>query len=129
MEAANQILETIIRAKNHNKSPSVSSGLSGKTLRPAGAPQDTAHAYPKPLDTSSYGAQRPPSADALSAATTSYAPPQSPTSQRQPLPPRTSSSSPAATAAAVATGVRPQQMPGKFKHYLSPPGYAKLSGN
>ncbi|CEL03272.1 hypothetical protein BJX68DRAFT_46111 [Aspergillus pseudodeflectus] len=121
MEAANQILETIIRAKNHNKSPSVSSGLSGKTLRPAGAPQDTAHAYPKPLDTSSYGAQRPPSADALSAATTSYAPPQSPTSQRQPLPPRTSSSSPAATAAAVATGLRPQQMPDAGRPNQPPP--------
>ncbi|KAL4866361.1 hypothetical protein BDV12DRAFT_173116 [Aspergillus spectabilis] len=113
MEAANQILETLIRHKNHNKSPSVSSGLSGKTLRPAGAAPDTAHAYPKPVEgPSSYAAsQRPPSADAVSAATTSYMPPQSPTSQRQPLPPRTSSSSPAATAAAVATGLRTQQVP------------------
>ncbi|KAI9370605.1 hypothetical protein BJX61DRAFT_85697 [Aspergillus egyptiacus] len=69
MEAANQILETIIRAKHHNKSPSVSSGLSGKTLRPGGAPQDTSHAYPKPVEgPHSYGAlQRPPSSDAMQA--------------------------------------------------------------
>ncbi|KAL3472944.1 hypothetical protein BJX99DRAFT_203314 [Aspergillus californicus] len=125
MEAANQILETIIRAKNHNKSPSVSSGLSGKTLRP-GASQDTPHAYPKPVEgpSSSYGApQRPPSAEALSAATTSYMPPQSPTSQRQPLPPRTSST-PAATAAAVATGLRNQQMPDAGRPPVQPPAHA-----
>ncbi|KAL2864690.1 protein kinase c [Aspergillus lucknowensis] len=122
MEAANQILETIIRAKHHNKSPSVSSGLSGKTLRPAGAPQDTAHPLPKPVE-SPYGAQRPPSADAVSAATTSFATPQSPTSQRQPLPPRTSSSSPAATAAAVATGLRPQQTPDGSRP-VQPPAHA-----
>ncbi|KAL2829960.1 kinase-like domain-containing protein [Aspergillus cavernicola] len=128
MEAANQILETIIRAKHHNKSPSVSSGLSGKTLRPAGAPQDTPHAYPKPVESpSSYGApQRPPSVEALSAATTSYMPPQSPTSQRHPLPPRTSSS-PAAAAAAVAAGQRPQQMPDVSRPVQSsvhPPAHA-----
>ncbi|KAL4890212.1 hypothetical protein BDV59DRAFT_195148 [Aspergillus ambiguus] len=119
MEAANQILETIIRAKNHNKSTSVSSGLSGRTLRPGGPPQqaqdNAALAYPqKPIE-GPYGApQRQPSAEAVSAATNSYMPPQSPTAaQRQQLPPRTSSSSsPAAAAAAAATGIRtPQQVP------------------
>ncbi|GES59850.1 protein kinase c [Aspergillus terreus] len=119
MEAANQILETIIRAKNHNKSTSVSSGLSGRTLRPSGPPQppqdNAALAYPQKPTEGPYGApQRPPSAEAVSAATNSYMPPQSPTAaQRQQLPPRTSSSSsPAAAAAAAATGLRtPQQAP------------------
>lgn len=126
MEAANQILETLIRHKHHNKSPSVSSGLSGKTLRPAGASQDSAHAYPKPAESPlSYGAsQRPPSSEAVSAAATSYIPPQSPTSQRQPLPPRTSSSSPAAAAAAMATGIRTQQAPPDSSRPIQPPAHA-----
>ncbi|KAF7588217.1 Serine/threonine kinase [Aspergillus hancockii] len=118
MEAANQILETLIRAKNHNKSASVSSGLSGRTLRPGGPPQppqDPALAYPQKPVESPYGLpQREPSAEAVSAATNSYMPPQSPTAaQRQQMPPRTSSAGPAAAAAAVATGLRnPQpQMP------------------
>lgn len=120
MEAANQILETLIRAKNHNKSASVSSGLSGRTLRSGGPPQastdNAALAYPQKPVESPYGApQRQPSAEAVSAATNSYMPPQSPTAaQRQQMPPRTSSAnSPAAAAAAVATGLRsPQQPPG-----------------
>ncbi|KAH8425348.1 Serine/threonine kinase [Aspergillus melleus] len=119
MEAANQILETLIRAKNHNKSASVSSGLSGRTLRSGGPPQastdNAALAYPQKPVESPYGApQRQPSAEAVSAATNSYMPPQSPTAaQRQQMPPRTSSSnSPAAAAAAVASGLRsPQQSP------------------
>lgn len=50
MEAANQILETLIRAKNHNKSASVSSGLSGRTLRPGGPPHPlkTISIHPSP---------------------------------------------------------------------------------
>ncbi|KAI9045197.1 protein kinase c [Aspergillus affinis] len=124
MEAANQILETLIRAKNHNKSASVSSGLSGRTLRSGGPPQasmdNAALAYPQKPVESPYGApQRQPSAEAVSAATNSYIPPQSPTAaQRQQMPPRTSSSnSPAAAAAAVASGLRsPQQSPGMFTH-------------
>ncbi|PWY84936.1 hypothetical protein BO70DRAFT_361329 [Aspergillus heteromorphus CBS 117.55] len=108
MEAANQILETLIRA-NHTKTSSVSSGLSGRTLRPSGAPQDNAAmSYPQKPVEPPYAPQRQPSAEAVSAATTSYAPPQSPTQQQ--MPPRPSSSSPAAAAAAVATGLRtPQQ--------------------
>ncbi|PYH96301.1 hypothetical protein BO71DRAFT_375623 [Aspergillus ellipticus CBS 707.79] len=112
MEAANQILETLIRA-NHTKTSSVSSGLSNRTLRP-GAPQDPAMAYPQKPVEPPYQPQRQPSAEAVSAATTSYVPPpQSPTAaQQQQMPPRTSSSSPAAAAAAVATGLRsPQQTP------------------
>ncbi|PLB47290.1 hypothetical protein P170DRAFT_362021 [Aspergillus steynii IBT 23096] len=118
MEAANQILETLIRAKNHNKSASVSSGLSGRTLRSGGPPQastdNAALAYPQKPVESPYGApQRQPSAEAVSAATNSYMPPQSPTAaQRQQMPPRTSSAnSPAAAAAAVATGLRSPTQP------------------
>jgi classical protein kinase C/novel protein kinase C epsilon type len=128
MEAANEILETLIRAKNHNKSASVSSGLSGRTLRPGGppqAPQDNAAlAYPQKPVEGAYGApQRQPSAEAISAATNTYIPPQSPTAaQRQHLPPRTSSSqSPAAAAAAAAaaaTGLRtPQQVSGTLDQF------------
>ncbi|KAF7158422.1 hypothetical protein CNMCM5623_003425 [Aspergillus felis] len=131
MEAANQILETLIRAKNHNKSASVSSGLSGRTLRPGGppqAPQDNAAlAYPqKPVESAYVAPQRQPSAEAISAATNTYIPPQSPTAaQRQHLPPRTSSSqSPAAAAAAAAaaTGLRtPQQVPDPNRPVQPPP--------
>ncbi|KKK23892.1 hypothetical protein ARAM_006845, partial [Aspergillus rambellii] len=117
MEAANQIIDTLIRAKNHKQSASVSSGLSGHTLRPSGPPQ----AYsPKPTE-APYAPQRQPSAEAVSAAATSYMPPQSPTAaQRQQLPPRTSSSSPVAAAAAAAAGLRTQQqMPGML-NFLDP---------
>ena len=106
MEAANQILETLIRTKNHNKSASVSSGLSGRTLRPGGPPQ--AHqdlAYPqKPAEAS---------ADAVSAATNSYMTPQSPTAARQQIPPRAPPASGQAAAAAVAAaaGLRTSQQP------------------
>lgn len=122
MEAANQILETLIRAKNYNKSPSVSSGLSGRTLRPGGppqTPQDPTLAYPQKPVESPYGLpQREPSAEAVSAATNSYIPPQSPTAaQRQQMPPRTSSAGPAAAAAAAATGMHtPQHMPSMFSY-------------
>lgn len=122
MEAANQILETLIRAKNHNKSTSVSSGLSGRTLRPGGppqAPQDNAAlAYPQKPVEGPYGGPFPrrASAEAVSAATNSYIPPQSPTAvaQRQQMPIRTTpTAGPAAAAAAAATGLRsPQQPPG-----------------
>ncbi|KAJ5620574.1 hypothetical protein N7510_004558 [Penicillium lagena] len=118
MEAANQILETLIRAKNHNKSASVSSGLSGRTLRPGGPPQppqDNIY-LPKPSEGHSYGAiPRQASAEAVSAATNSYMTPQSPSTaaQRPGIPPKLPSSgasSTAAQAASVATGLRtPQQ--------------------
>ncbi|KAE8358417.1 kinase-like domain-containing protein [Aspergillus caelatus] len=128
MEAANQILETLIRAKNYNKSPSVSSGLSGRTLRPGGppqTPQDPTLAYPQKPVESPYGLpQREPSAEAVSAATNSYIPPQSPAAaQRQQMPPRTSSAGPAAAAAAAATGMHtPQQMPSPVQ--TQPPSHA-----
>lgn len=119
MEAANQILETLIRTRNHNKSASVSSGLSGGTLRPSGPPghQDAALAYPQKPVESPQGPPKPASADALKAATNSYMVSQSPTAQRQQVPPRVPpSSTSAAAAAAVATGMRPppQQSPGEF---------------
>jgi hypothetical protein len=124
METANQILETLIRAKNHNKSASVSSGLSGRTLRPGGPTQgqqdSAALAYPqKPPEGPYVAPSKQASADAVSAATNSYTTPQSPTAARQQIPPRAPpSSTPAAAAAAAATGIRsPQQpMPGMFNY-------------
>ncbi|KAI9928275.1 hypothetical protein AWENTII_007984 [Aspergillus wentii] len=132
MEAANQILETLIRAKNHNKSASVSSGLSGRTLRPGGPPQspqeNASLAYPQKPVEGPYAPQRQASAEAVSAATNSYMPPQSPTAaQRQQIPTPTSpSSSPAAAAAAAATGLRtPQQVPEMSRPVQSqPPAHA-----
>ncbi|PGH27006.1 AGC/PKC protein kinase [Polytolypa hystricis UAMH7299] len=107
MEVANQILETIMRTKNHNKSSSVSAGMSARTMRPGGRPQAAVEAL-KPQD-AGYGAPvKPASSDAVSAAHSSYTPqtPVGPPKQGMP-PPRTSSSSTAATAAAVAAGMRP----------------------
>lgn len=126
MEAANQILETLIRTKNHNKSASVSSGLSNRTLRPGGPPQghqDTATlAYPqKPTEGAHAVPSKPVSADAVSAATNSYMTPQSPTAARQQIPPRAPpTSGQAAAAAAAATGLRSsqQQTPGAFNSSL-----------
>lgn len=96
MEAANQIIETLIRAKNH-KSTSVSSGLK-HTLRPGGLPPSQDHAalsYPQKPAAGPYGAPpRKPSAEAVSAATNAFNAPQSPSSgplpvrERQPVPPR-----------------------------------------
>lgn len=123
MEAANQILETLIRAKNHNKSTSVSSGLSSRTLRSRGQAQPTqdiaAVAHPqKPVEDHRASPPGRTSAEAINAATNSYMTQQSPTAvaQRQQLPLRTTpTAGPAAAAAAAATGLRsPQQMPGKF---------------
>ena len=120
MEAANQILETLIRAKNHNKSTSVSSGLSGRTLRPSGPPQPPQDNATLASSQKPHGAipSRRASAEAVSAATNSYIPPQSPTAvaQRQQMPIRTTpTAGPAAAAAAAATGRRsPQQAPGMF---------------
>lgn len=109
MEAANQILETLIRTKNlnHSKTPSMgSSSLSSRNLRdnaPASLPLKQAE-YTKP------------SAEAVSAATTSY-PPQSPTaaSKQSQYPPRLSSVD-AQKAAEAAIGMRSpsQQAPGSF---------------
>lgn len=122
MEAANQILETLIRAKNHNKSTSVSSGLSSRTLRSRDQVQPTqdiaAVVDPqKPVeDPHRASPPRQTSTEAVSAATNSLMSQQSPTAvtQRQQMPIRTTpTAGPAAAAAAAATGLRsPQQMPG-----------------
>jgi len=125
MEAANQILETLIRTKNHNKTAS----LSGRTLRPGGppqAPQDTSpsakqeeHAYGVP--------PRQASAEAVSAAHSSYVAPQSPpAAQRQQLPPRPSSSHAAAAAAAAATGMRPPSQHGMGTYARTPVDYTGI---
>ncbi|KAK2737545.1 Serine/threonine kinase [Myotisia sp. PD_48] len=100
MEVANQILETIIKTRNHNRT---SGGMSGRPPRPS--PSVTTSGQ-KPQDT---GPPRLPSSEAVSAASTSYmAPPQTPTSTgRQSIPP---SGSTAAAAAAAATGMRPPAM-------------------
>lgn len=122
MEAANQIIDAQIRAKHHNKSTSVSSGLSGRTLRPGGPPQpphdNSALSYPHKPTNGPYGAlPRLPSAEAVSAATNSYMTPQSPLAAtqaaRQPLPPKSPSSavSTAKQAATAATGIRPPAQP------------------
>lgn len=123
MEAANQILETLIRTKNHNKSASVSSGLSNRTLRAGGPPQpaqdNAALSYPqKPMEGPYGSIPRQPSAEAVSAATNSFMTPQSPTTAaqaaRQQMPPKSPTGpSAAAAAAAAAAGLRnPQQPPG-----------------
>lgn len=113
MEAANQIIDAQIRAKHHNKSTSVSSGLSDRTLRPGGPPQPPhdkhALSYPQKPTDSPYGLPRQPSAEAVSAATNSYMTPQSPIAgtqaARQPLPPKSPPiKTPAQQAAATAIG-------------------------
>ncbi|GLI72624.1 serine/threonine kinase [Penicillium ochrochloron] len=110
MEAANQIIDAQIRAKHHNKSTSVSSGLSGRTLRPGGPPQpphdNSALPYPHKPTNGPYGAlPRLPSAEASPLAATQAA--------RQPLPPKSPSSavSTAKIAATAASGVRPPPQP------------------
>ncbi|CAG8920837.1 unnamed protein product [Penicillium salamii] len=133
MEAANQILETLIRTKNHNKSASVSSGLSNRTLRPSGPPQppqdNAALSYPqKPMEGPYGSIPRQPSAEAVSAATNSFMTPQSPTAaaqaaQRQQMSPKSPAGpSAAAAAAAAASGLRsPQQTPTEMSRPMPPP--------
>ncbi|KAJ6036939.1 hypothetical protein N7540_001218 [Penicillium herquei] len=94
METANEILQALSQTKNHKPTP-VSTGLK-QTLRPGAPPssQDAALSYPQRPTSSSHGAiPRPPSAEAVSAATNSFIPPQSPTvlpqaSARQPVQPK-----------------------------------------
>ncbi|PYH44562.1 protein kinase c [Aspergillus saccharolyticus JOP 1030-1] len=111
MEAANEILQTLIRAKVHNKSPSVSSA-SGPT-RPVRAPQatqdNTLMSYPSKPE--QYEQTRP------TPATMPYQPPQSPTTPTGPqTSPGTSASPDLARDAAVAAtnNHRPQVMPGMW---------------
>lgn len=116
MEAANQILETLIRTRHHINTTSVSTGLSNRTLRPGGPPQppqdNAALSYPQKPKEGPYGAlPRQPSAEAVSAATNSYMTPQSPTAiqqaVRQPLPPK----SPAGTGEAIAAATSSMRSP------------------
>ncbi|KAJ5677984.1 uncharacterized protein N7477_003617 [Penicillium maclennaniae] len=114
MEAANQILETLIRTRHHINTTSVSTGLSNRTLRPGGPPQppqdNAAPSYPPKPKEGPYGAlPRQPSADAISAATNSLKTSQSPTAGQQAarhaLPPKPALG-PAETAAEVAINLR-----------------------
>ncbi|KAJ5337900.1 hypothetical protein N7452_004628 [Penicillium brevicompactum] len=121
MEAANQILETLIRTKNHNKSASVSSGLSNRTLRPSGPPQppqeNAALSYPqKPMEGPYGSIPRQPSAEASPTAAAQAA-------QRQQMSPKSPTGpSAAAAAAAAATGLRsPQQTPTEMSRPMPPP--------
>ena len=124
MIVANEILETIQRTKHHNKSSSVSSGMSGRTLRPsAGRPGPPISIPSSVMDYSTPTTTPPkqpyddpgfahppkhPSVEALSAAHNSYSQPP-PQPQARPAPPRTASSTAAAAAAAAAaTGMKPQ---------------------
>jgi serine/threonine protein kinase len=120
MIVANEILETIQRTKNHNKSSSVGSGMSGRTLRtgsgrpgpqsptmsfqaesPGQAPQLAKQQYDE-------FAQPPknPSVAALSAAQNIYSQGPSSPPQQRPQQARTTSTT-AMQAAAAASGMRP----------------------
>ena len=120
MIVANEILETIQRTKNHNKSSSVGSGMSGRTLRtgsgrpgpqsptmsfqaesPGQAPQSAKQQYDE-------FAQPPknPSVAALSAAQNIYSQGPSSPPQQRPQQARTTSTT-AMQAAAAASGMRP----------------------
>lgn len=108
MEVANQILETLIQTKNHNKS---ASGMSNRTLRPPGRPQPAGESGQKPPDPGYGQPLKLASAEAISAAHSSYTPQSPVASSRQSHPPRGSSNA-AAAAAAAATGMRPPSQPG-----------------
>ncbi|RMZ85554.1 hypothetical protein DV737_g577, partial [Chaetothyriales sp. CBS 132003] len=124
MIVANQILETINKTKNHNKSSSTSSGMSGRTLRPTSArpgpqsptPSVTADGLPlSPQPGRQYNEehyeQPKPSVVAVSAAQNMYNQPTGPPSPQHTRPPsgRTTSTQAiqAAAAAAAATSMRP----------------------
>ena len=113
MIVANEILETIQRTKNHNKTSSVGSGLSNRTLRPTSGrpgPQSPTQSFASDATTLSptqSRPQEPPSAAAVSAAQGLYKQPTSPTPGRQQQPPPRTLSSTAIQAAAAASGMRP----------------------
>ena len=107
MIVANEILETIQRTKNHNKSSSISSGMSGRTLRPTSGrpgPQSPTQSFTSDSTTMSPSQMEKPSVAAVSAAQNMYAAP--PTSPGRPTPPRATSTQ-AVQAAAAASGMRP----------------------
>ena len=113
MIVANEILETIQRTKNHNKSSSISSGMSGRTLRPISGrpgPQSPTQSFTSDSTTlspqqSEYQDQPKPSVAAVSAAQNIYSGPPT-TGPGRPTPPRTMSAQ-AVQAAAAASGMRP----------------------
>jgi len=126
MIVANEILETIQRTKNHNKSSSVSSGMSGRTLRPTRpGPQSPTQSFviegsaPGSPGKPSYEDQQPlvkPSDLAVSAAQNLYQQTmhgqsqQSLPQQSQRPPMQKTATSNAAVAAAAAT-MRPPSRP------------------
>ena len=113
MLVANEILETIQRTKHHNKSSSVSSGLSGRTLRtgpPRPSPQSPTMSFQSESATikqspDEYIAPQKPSADAVSAAQSLYGQTGVPPYQQMRPQPQKSSSSSAVQAAAAASGM------------------------
>lgn len=118
METANEIIQTQIQMKNLNMNKTSPLGLSNRNLR------DNAPAPLAPMKPSDYG--RPPSSQAISAATTSYPASQSPTtSSRQNLPPRTSSIEAQKAAEAAISGMRPPSQPSQGTLFL----YQKTSIN
>ncbi|KIV93870.1 hypothetical protein, variant 1 [Exophiala mesophila] len=121
MIVANEILETISRTKNHNKSSSIGSGMSGRTLRPnSGRPGPTSPTQSfagsdttlsQQVSNQSYDQsqeQPKPSSAAMSAAASMYnQPPQSQQQQQQQRPLQQRVVSSAAVQAAAAATARP----------------------
>jgi hypothetical protein len=110
MITANEILETIQRTKNHNKSSSISSGMSGRTLRPTtgGRPGPQSPTQSFTSDSTTLSPQQTeyekPSLAAVSAAQNMYNQPPGPAGR--PAPPRATSNQ-AVQAAAAASAMRP----------------------
>ncbi len=110
MIVANEILETIQRTKNHNKSSSIGSGMSARTLRPISGrpgPQSPTQSFTSDATTLSpqqtdYQDQPKPSIAAVSAAQNLY---QAQSQSGRPAPPRATSAT-AVQAAAAASGLR-----------------------
>ncbi|WEW60974.1 Serine/threonine kinase [Emydomyces testavorans] len=102
MEVANQILETLIKTRNYNRA---GGAMAAKTLRPGGR-QSAIEGYRQ--QDGGYGQPKPVSADAVSAAHTSYtAAPSGPVGR-----PTATATNTAAAAAAAATGIRPPSQQG-----------------
>ena len=122
MIVANEILETIQRTKNHNKSASVGSGMSGRTLRPnRPGPQSPTQSFTSDTPTAvspgkqSYEDPQPPAKPsdlAITAAQNLYqqtmqSPSQQSLPQQQPRPPMQKTATSNAAVAAAAATMRP----------------------
>ncbi|EEH22723.2 AGC/PKC protein kinase [Paracoccidioides brasiliensis Pb03] len=128
MEVANQILETLIRTKNHNKSVSAGgTGMSSRSLRPGSRPQQGSEGGQKPQDAAYGQPPKPVSADAVSAAHSSYSP-QTPVGQPRQGQPHTSTSNAAAAAAAAVAGMRPSSQQGSSSYDRAPDYTSGRSG-